>query len=116
MHWLSMLTTTVDCRAMRDAGVLVGLICLGEQLPSSFGHIAERTVGWTCIVLGLTSLAGALRGALALTGSLTKQVPALKRLGSRLPYPLVMAANTVISVLLDSTDTHVVLPSKANEP
>lgn len=78
------------------AGVLVGLISLGEQLPPSLLHRLMRWSGWTCITLGLTSLAGALNSVRSTASSMLQKAPILKQVVSRVPKPLMMSLNWTV--------------------
>ena len=49
----SLLLITLHC-----AGVLVGLLALGERMPATLGMRALRLVSWMCIALGVSALAG----------------------------------------------------------
>ena len=41
-----------------DAGVVVGLLALGEGMPSTLGLQALRLLSWLCITAGVSMLAG----------------------------------------------------------
>lgn len=43
---------------MAAAGVLVGLLALGERLPRSLAMRALRLLSWTAIAIGVSALAG----------------------------------------------------------
>ncbi len=49
-------------RTGMGAGVVVGLLALGEGMPSTLGLQALRLLSWLCITSGVSMLAGG-RGA-----------------------------------------------------
>jgi hypothetical protein len=40
------------------AGVVVGLLALGEAMPKTLGMQALRLLSWVCITMGVSALAG----------------------------------------------------------
>ncbi len=47
-----------EIRGHKCAGVLVGLLALGESMPMSLGMQALRLLSWASITLGVSALAG----------------------------------------------------------
>jgi len=90
---------TMTTAAAMVTGVLVGLLALGETLPASWAMGGLRLLGWSCILLGLTSLAGAvqlLRGAAAAAAG---RSPALARAAAAVPAPAAGAVRWVLAAL-----------------
>jgi hypothetical protein len=76
--------------AVAPAGVIVGLVVLGEQLPSSRGQQALRLLAWLLILLGVGGLsgAGARDQMLALAWSAASQLHAHLPLALRARIPV----------------------------
>ena len=58
---------------MCAAGVLVGMLALGEGLPSSRSLGAARLLSWLLLIAGVSALASGQGAHAALTSKATKQ-------------------------------------------
>ncbi|CAL5218552.1 g243 [Coccomyxa viridis] len=100
----SVIVCTCAAVSSMVTGVLVGLLALGEGMPSTLRMQALRLLSWLCITAGVSALAGGKGGLNQVASALASRVPSTVL--SRLPSRVALSVRNLSQTKSEQLPTH----------